>query len=1099
MNLSSFFRTILCCTGLILGLRAFAQETGGGLTGQILDTKGAPLAGATVTAVHEPSGTRYETQTSSDGRYHLPGLRIGGPYTLTVTYSGMNPRVISVEQLNLGATLTQNVTLEAAVTELGGVLIHAQPAAPKANTFGAGLNIGRDQLRTMPTAARSITDMTRMMPQGSKDNSFAGTNFRYNNVTVDGAINNDAIGFSPSLGGQTGTSGMPGSSTRNNPISLDAMEDMQVYLSPFDVTLGNFSGGSINAVTRSGTNTVTGSVYAYGRNASVTGPDNTKEEAARKLPSDFHDYQIGARVGFPIVRNKVFFFTNEELTRRQDPIQQVAGSAASGGTLSAADADSIRSYLMRNYNIDPGTAGVYDVYSNSNKFFNRLDWNIGRRTQLVIRNNTMESQAINMERDQTDFRFAGIGYQQVNNQTSTVAELKIRFNNRWSNSAVLGFTAIHDYRNPTSDPSIPQVQIVGRSPGSTIFLGTDREAAIFNQRQRTFEITDNVTWNVGKHTITMGTHDELYHITYGFVNSWNGRVTYQSIEDFLSNNPERVQGSYNYADNQRAYILAHPGAVFNADLYSVYIQDELQISERFKITYGLRGDYDIIPEKQPLSPRTRSAETDPNFGFTYTYTPPNQINQSYLTRPEVSPRIGFRADPRGDQRVILRGGMGVFTSRIPFAWLGYAFYNNGTTYGSFDQKTDANPPAPFAPGTDPLSRNQGNSNPGIAGFIANQGRIVNNPNAGQTQVDLIDNHFIMPEVFRSNLALDYTDPWGFKYTVEALFTKTLKDLLFQQINIKDNPTYYAYDTAIKQRKQPLFGGSINPYFANAYELSNTNQGYRYSLTAQVSRKFPSGWQAMAAYTYGRSMDISNGIRNSMESNWQLNQALNPNSPQLAPSNFDLRHRIVADLGYEISWHQNWRTNFLLFFSAQSGQPYTYGFVNYSVQNTPQQISLAYIPLRGETVNFFQSYVDKNNNAVSAEQQAAAFDAYIDGNKYLRSRRGDFTQRNGVTTPWNDDLDFHFSQDFGLGVHSHQVITFTWDILNLTDLIDPNWGRVYFVPDTYNSTASVGLIPYIPARTSEGYPIYQFVNPGKPYSYDFMASRWQMAFGVRYSF
>lgn len=1090
-----FFSLLFCAAFLLFRLNSFAQETGGVLTGRILDTEGNPLAGATVTAVHEPSGTRYETQTSADGRYHLPGLRVGGPYTLTVTNAGMNPETLPIAQLHLGETLTQNVTLKASVQELSGVVVKAEHPGLKPNAYGAGLNLGRDQLRTVPTATRSITDMTRLIPQGSKDNSFAGTNFRYNNVTIDGAINNDAIGFSPSLGGQTGTSNMPGSSTRNNPISLDAIEDIQVYLSPYDVTLGNFSGASINAVTRSGTNTVTGSVYAYGRNGAVTGPDNTGEEQQRKMPSDFHDYQVGARVGFPIVKNKLFFFSNEELTRRVDPIQQVAGSAASGGILSLADADSIRSHMLRLYNFDPGTAGLYDVYSNSNKFFNRLDWNLGRKTQFVLRNNTMQSQAINMERDQTDFRFAGIGYEQVNNQTSTVAELRTRFNNRWSNSAVVGFTAIHDYRNPLSDPAMPQVQIVGRSPGSTIFLGTDREASIFNQRQRTLEITDNVTWNLGKHTLTMGTHDELYHITYGFVNAWNGRVTYNSITDFLAGNPDRVQGSYNYTDNQRSYILAHPGAVFNADLYSGYIQDEVQVSDRFKVIYGLRADYDIVPEKQPLSQKTREAMSDPNFGFTYTYTQMNQINQTYLTRPEISPRIGFRADPRGDQSVILRGGLGIFTSRIPFAWLGYAFYNNGNTYGSFDQKTYSVPPQPFVAGTDPLSQNQGNGHPGIAGFIANQGQIVNNPNAGQTQVDLVDNHFIMPEVLRGSFAVDYTDPYGFKYTLEALFTKTLKDILFQQVNIQDNPTYYAYDTAVGKRKQPIFGSSINPQFANAYELSNTNQGYRYSITAQVSRKFPFGLQAMAAYTYGRSMDMSNGIRNSMESNWQLNQALNPNSPQLAPSNFDLRHRIVADLGYEIPWHRNWKSSFVLFFSGQSGQPYTYGFVNYSVQNTPQQISLAYIPLRGETVNFFTGVDGK-----TATQQAAAFDAFIDANKYLRSRRGDFTQRNAVTTPWNNDLDFHFSQDFGLSTtHPGQIITFTFDILNLTNLLNPGWGRVYFVPDTYNGTASVGLVPYIPGQSSGGYPLYQFVNPGKPYSVDFMGSRWQMKFGVRYSF
>jgi hypothetical protein len=276
-----------------------------------------------------------------------------------------------------------------------------------------------------------------------------------------------------------------------------------------------------------------------------------------------------------------------------------------------------------------------------------------------------------MERDQFDFRFGSIAYKQTNNQSSTVAELKTRFNNRVSNSIVLGYTAIHDYRDPTSDPAFPQVQIVGRTPGTTIFLGTDREAAIFNQKQRTIEITDNVVISKGAHTMTFGTHNELYKITYGFVNAWNGRVTYQSINDFLSNSPERVQGNYNYGNNDRDHILSNPGAVFNINFYSAYAQDEYQVTDKFKFIYGLRFDYADMPQKQVLSEKTQSAKTDPYLGNTYLYTPLNKIRQNYLGQIQMSPRLGFRYDWQGDQSVILRGGLGMFTSRIPFAWLGY--------------------------------------------------------------------------------------------------------------------------------------------------------------------------------------------------------------------------------------------------------------------------------------------------------------------------------------------------------------------------------------------------------------------------------------------
>ncbi|MGQ7856677.1 TonB-dependent receptor [Pedobacter sp. WC2501] len=1092
---SGLFVLIFSILACLQTINACAQETSGGLRGQVLDATNQSLPGASVTAVHTASGTRYATSTGTDGRYNLPGLRVGGPYTIEVKFLGMNAENRIIEKISLGEALTLNFVMGDNTKTLNEVVVKAQKSGPKANNYGTGQNISRDQVRNQPTISRSITDITKLVPQGSKDNSFAGTNFRYNNVTIDGAVNNDAIGFSPSAGGQTGASGMPGSSTRTNPVSLDAIEDIQVYIAPYDIKIGNFTGGSVNAVTRSGTNTVNGSFYGFGRNAALVGPDHTGTELDKKLPSAFYDYQSGFRLGFPLIKNKLFFFTNEEITRRRDPVLQVAGSPAASGILSASDTQKIIHYSIKNYGFDPGTAGQYNASSNSIKFFNRLDWNINDKNQLSVRNNYIRSDAINMERDQLNFRFGSIAYKQNNNQNSTVAELKTRFNNNFSNSAVIGYSNIHDYRSPTSDPSFPQVQIVGRTPGSTIFFGTDREASIFNMKQSTMEITDNLVWNLGKHTLTVGTHNELYRINYGFVNAWNGRVTYQSINDFLNNNPQRVQGSYSYTNNSRDYLLDNPGAKFNVNFYSAYIQDEIQITERFRITPGIRFDYQDIPIKQMLSEKTRNAFTDPYFGTTYTYSPLNQISGNYLGKVQVSPRLGFRFDARGDQTLVLRGGLGMFTSRIPFAWLGYAFYNNGDTFGAYDQRSNGNPPYVF--NGDPLKHQAGT---GIGGFAGQNGQIINDVNAGKTQVDVIANDFTMPKVIRGSLALDYKGENGIKYTVEGIYTKTIKDVIFKQVNLTDNPTYFAYDTEATTRRQPIFPGqnSRNPQFANAYEMSNTPEGYRYSITGQVAKNFDNGFGFSAAYTYGQSKDLSNGIRNSFESNWQLNQALNPNDPQLANSNFDIRNRIVLSASYRKAWNKIWVSNFSLFVTAQSGSPFTYGFVNYTPQNTPQQIGLAYIPAKGETANFFAA-----TSSQTVQQQADAFDRFIDDNNYLSSRRGGFTERNAARTPWNNNADFHFSQDINFNTDkatsAQKTLTISIDVMNFTNLMNKNWGKVYFSPNTYNSTSSVGLVPYLPARSSQGYPLYQFVDPGKPYSVDPLASRWQMQVGARYTF
>lgn len=1069
---------------LLLPFAVMGQETSGTLNGIVFDATGQPLPGATVIAVHQPSGTKYATSADQKGRYYLPNLRIGGPYSVEAAMISMNTDKKEGITIRLGASILLNFALKDQAKQLGEVVIKATKRGAQASTFGSGKNISADQVRNMATVSRSITDITRLVPQATKDNSFGGTNFRYNNVTIDGAINNDAIGFSPSLGGQSGTSGMAGSSTRTNPISLDAIEDMQVYLAPYDVKIGNFTGGSVNAVTRSGTNTLSGSVYGFGRNAALTGKDRVG--TLGKMNSDFYDYQSGFRIGFPLIKNKLFFFSNEEITKRQDPAQLKAGEAETVQILSLADANAIStSNLMA-----AGTAGDFNTYSKSHKFFNRLDWNINDHHQLAVRNNTIISEATHMDRDQQDFRFSSMGFLQKNNQSSTVAELKSRFEHGLSGNLLVGYTRVNDTRDPLGDPSLPQVQIAGRTPGTTIYLGTDREASIFNMKQRTLELTANLSWNLGKHTLTMGTHNELYKINYGFVNAWNGRVDYLSIEDYLSNNPYRVRGAYNYTNNNREDILANPGAVFNVNMYSAYFQDEIRVSDKLKVIPGLRADMTDLPEKPELSDKVQNALADPYFGNTYSYTPLSRIQNKYLNKVQLSPRVGFRYDWFGDQSLILRGGAGLFTGRIPMAWIAYAFYNTGNSYGGFDQKADQKP---FVPGSNPL---KGGAN-GIGDFIAANGAVTDNRNSGKTQADLIDNGFVMPQVLRTSLGIDYSTASQWKFTLEGIYTKNIKDVLFQQLNVQDNPTYYAYD---KNRQQPVYSGTVDPRFSNTYLLSNTSKGYRYSLTGSISKSIAEVLQASVSYTYGASKDLSNGVRNSMESNWQLNQSLVPNNPTLANSNFDIRNRIVSTISYTKAWNKANKTNVSLFFSAQSGSPFTYGIVNNSVQGLPQQVSLAYIPQREEAVRFFRDRIS-GGQTITALQQAADFNKLIDGDTYLSSRRGNFTERNKGRTPWNVQADLHVSHDLFVSTTGKQFITLTADVMNLTNLISKNWGIQYFSPNTFNSTSSVGLNPVLfpPQQNTGGYPVYEFTSPGKPYSIDYYGSRTQVQLGARYTF
>ncbi len=1058
---------------------AQAQVTTSSISGLITDRKSEALPGATVQAVYTPTGAKYATVTDLDGRYRINNMNVGGPYTITVTYIGYTTETRPDVTLQLGETASLNIILNDASQTLTEVVVKGTRDGERT---GAGLNIGNETIRRLPTLSRSLTDVTRLTPQVNAQNSFAGTNFRYNNVTVDGAINNDAIGFSPSLGGSTGTTGQPGSSTRTNPISLDAIQDVQVAVAPFDVRLGNFLGGSVNAVTRSGTNTVTGSVYGFGRSAGLVGKWNGASDANEKLPTTFQEYQTGVRVGFPLIKDKLFFFTNEEITNRRDPIQYQAGTPSSL-IKDVAVAQQISDFVKTNYGLDAGSFGDYSIYAKSTKLFNRLDWNINAKNQLSIRNNTVFSEATNLERDAANFRFGSIDFKQTNNQSSTVAELKSQFGGRASNSLIVGYSSIHDFRNTLSNVrTFAQVEI-GYN-GGTIFLGNDREASVFNLKQKTFELTDNFTFYKGINTFTVGTHNEFYGIDYGFVNSPNGRIAYRNPTEFLAKLPNRVRGNYPFGDvgNNLDNQFNNPYAHFNVNLLSAYIQDEIQVSNRIKLSPGIRFDYSGLPTKPTLSPLTTSSPGDPaNYGKTYTYTPLNQITNTYMNNVQVSPRIGFNIDVKGDRSVVIRGGTGLFTGRIPFAWLGYAFYNNGVGYGAYDYNNNATAATKLT--GDPLIANggvlidQNAANASLGGSVK------------RTQVDLIDNNFKMPQMFRSNVALDYS-VGGYKFTLEGLYTKVIQDLKFQQVNTKDLTRYYSYDT---QNQQPIYtaaNGSagaqrIDNNFANAYLLSNTSKGYRYSLTAQVQRNLPSGIGFSAAYTYGKSYDITNGIRNSMESNWQLNQTLTPNDPQLAYSNFDTRNRIVGTVNYRLIWSKRNATTVTLFFSAQSGTPFSWGYVNATVDGTGQANSLAYIPRD----------LTEAQKLLPTSTQAQDFLNFVNGDTYLSTRKGMFTERNGGRTPWNNTADLRILHEIKLGgAHSLQL---SYDIINVLNLVSKKAGYYYFSPNTFNSTASVGLARATNPTTGD--PTFTWTAPAAPYSVDPLASRWQMQFGVRYSF
>ena len=1112
-----FFLLLLACSQV-----ATAQVTTSALSGKVTSDKGEELIGVTVVATNVPTGTKRGTGTEPDGRFTIPNLAPGGPYSVTVTYVGFKEQTVDNVFLTLGNTTRLNFVLAAEAQALNEVVVVGNTQATKT---GAGTNVGAAALQQLPTISRSISDFTRLDPRNS-NGSFAGSSFRYNNVTLDGAVNNDAIGFSPSLGGQSGTSGLPGGSARANPISLDAIQEIQASVAPYDVKLGNFTGGSVNAVTRSGTNDYHGSVYGYGRNQNVTG--KSIDGSGNKIGTDYHDYQTGFRVGGPIIKNKLFFFTNAEIARRQEP--QFYGASQPGSPVTTDLAQQISTKLQSTYNYNVGDYGNYNIHANSDKVFARLDWNLNEKTSIALRHNFINSTATNLERSGSLFKFGSQDYNQNNVQNSTVLEVKSNFSSQFANNLILGYTNIHDYRDLLGGQAnlFPAVQInnVGTTPGTAgtstyysgsnqILLGSDREASIFNQRQKTMELTDNFTFYKGAHALTLGTHNEFYHIDYGFINSWNGRIEYNNVNQFLNDQPSRIRGTYNKTDNSYAYNFNNPSAAFNINFYSAYLQDEWNVTDRLKITPGLRFDIASLPNKPALNADlVNAAQNDARtLNQTYSHTPWSQLSNGYLGQVQVSPRLGFNYDVKGDGSVVVRGGSGVFTGRVPFAWFGYAYYNNGVNFNSVDLN-GIQPSASSTTGPKYLL----NSVPDK--IYAQLPASAQNT----TEVNLIDNNFKMPQVWRSSLALDFKLKTGTRFSVEGLYTKTLQDVKFENINLADNVNYLASGPTESPKYVPAsFGSKVNSNFSNAFFLTNTQKGYRYQFTGSVGQSISTLLDASVAYTYGKSYDISNGIRNSPQSNWELNPALNINNPALALSNFDLRHRVVASLNLHKTFAERYTGFFTSVLTYASGSPYTWVYNNNFLGNGQQNVQLAYVPNAASDILLVNKVAVSTANPSgfaldNSGAQYAALSSFIDGDSYLSTRRGQYAERNAGRTPWNNQADIRLMLEAKLGsleanaagiLPAGHTLQISLDIINFGNFVNSSWGRQYYVPNTFNSTIGTGLsqAAYADAagNLSTTYSAATFNRPaftyGAPatYSIDQLASRWQGQLGLRYSF
>jgi hypothetical protein len=1088
-----------------------AQETTSDIAGRVTGSSN-PLPGATVTAVHIPSGSTYKTTSRSDGRYNLPNVRIGGPYKITVTYVGY----IGAEQQDITLTLGQEYKADFALVpetkQLNEVTVTNSGTGGKVfNSSHTGNQeiITRSQLERLPTVNRSLLDFTRLTP-GANGLSFGGQSNQYNNITVDGANFNNSFGLSGTLGGQT----------NSQPISTDALEQVQVNVSPYDVRQGGFSGASINSVTRSGTNTFRGSLYTY-----IKGPGTQGYDVENiKIPRQDFSYNLtGFSVGGPIIENKLFFFVSGEQENRTDPGTSFVASDATnkpnGVSVSNANADTLNAlaaFLKNTYGYDPGAYQNYSYKTQSQKLTIKVDWNLDQNNTLTVKYNYLNSSrqiqasnsgSVNSSYGRTPGQYAmpfyGSGYKINNNFDIFIAELNTRLSNRASNKLQIGYTALRDFRSPLTSSPFPLVDILDGSGNPYTSFGYEQYTYGNKLSTDVYQLNDIYTMYRGTHEITVGTQNSLKKYSNGFSPSYQGVYRFNSIDAFYAAaaNPAVKAARYDLS-----YTLPPNGPfplVGPQDLeLGFFVQDKWRVKQNFTLIYGLRVDIPIF--------KNTFIQNDSAAALTFYNGIHLNTGQAPNVNPLFGPRLGFNWDVKGDQKTQIRGGVGLFAGPPPFVWISNQASNSGVAlFGSISNSTTTS----FSPEVNP--------NPN---WPANATKTLSK----SYSLNVTDPSFKFPQALKSSIAIDQKVLNNWIVTLEFTYAKDVNAAFFQNVNLPSTGTpLVGADNRVRYSSSQIYpvGGAAaatvsNPNIGNAIYMTNVNGGYAYTATLQVQRQFKNLY-VNVSYTYMQAKDVMTGGSTASTMWGSKPISGDPNSPQLGYSNSYMPQHVIASASYKFIYGKHFATTVgLIYEAAPSGVgSYVYnGDLNNDAQTSND---LLYIP----TVADYQSgkYVTSNGGGLDTRTPDEVWyqiNAFIQQDKYLNSRRGKYAERNAVIFPWYNRVDANVTQDFYIksGKNTH-TLRFSVDIVNVGNLINKDWG-IYQLPaaGTGSSVLLSGVpnvinVGLISAKVgANGIPVYGFpyqiaptaTSAGVPYTHSWkddtsLASRWQMQFGIRYLF